>query len=113
MKKKPIDRNTTVWEQKGALISPTSEGSAAAKSADKRRRAAAPAGPRKRRRSKLDQIIGLLRGRRGASIDALAKATGWQKHSVRGAIAGAIKKKLGLKVLADTRDGKRTYRITR
>ena len=38
-------------------------------------------------------------------------ATGWQAHSVRGAISGAIKKRLGLKVTSEKSDGVRTYRI--
>lgn len=63
--------------------------------------------------SKLNAIIELMRAKRGASIDALVKATGWQQHSVRGAISGMLKKKLGLKVVSERVDGARTYRITK
>ena len=62
--------------------------------------------------SKQAQVIGMLRGSKGATIEALVKATGWQPHSVRGLIAGALKKRLGLKVVSDKPgDGKRVYRI--
>ena len=43
--------------------------------------------------SKLDALVALLRSPNGASIDELATATAWQKHSVRGALAGTLKKK--------------------
>jgi hypothetical protein len=61
---------------------------------------------------KLGVMIGLLRRPDGASLEALMKATGWQAHSVRGAIAGAIKKRRGLKVEAKLGPrGQRVYRI--
>jgi Protein of unknown function (DUF3489) len=61
--------------------------------------------------SKLGIVIGMLRSTKGVTIEALAKATGWQAHSVRGAISGAIKKKHGLTVTSEKIDGVRTYRI--
>lgn len=54
----------------------------------------------------------MLREPKGKSIDDLMKATGWQAHSVRGAISGAIKKKLGLTVTSEKADGVRVYRIS-
>ena len=62
--------------------------------------------------TKLATVISMLRHPKGATSEALCKATGWQSHSVRGALAGAIKKKLGLKVLSEKNDGVRYYRIT-
>jgi len=62
--------------------------------------------------SKLGIVIGMLRSTKGATIEALSKATGWQAHSVRGAISGAIKKKHGLTVASEKVDGVRTYRIS-
>lgn len=60
--------------------------------------------------SKLDQIVAALRSPKGASISHLATLTGWQGHSVRGALAGSLKKR-GLKITS-TRDGdERIYRI--
>ena len=57
-------------------------------------------------------LIDLLKRKNGASIDEIVKATGWQAHSVRGAISGALKKKLGLTVeSAVTENRGRVYRI--
>jgi hypothetical protein len=71
-----------------------------------------PSMPHVRDGSKLAEMIALLRRREGATIDQMAKATGWQTHSVRGAMSGALKKKLGLIVTSSKADGVRTYRIT-
>lgn len=60
--------------------------------------------------SKLDQLITMLRASTGASMPAMTAATGWQAHSVRGAIAGALKRK-GLKVLSEKAEGERRWRI--
>ena len=62
--------------------------------------------------TKQAQLIEMLRSSEGASIEEIVAATGWQPHTVRGAIAGALKKKLGLDVTSD-RDEKRgrVYRI--
>lgn len=61
--------------------------------------------------SKIGKVVALLRGPKGASIAALQRATGWQAHSVRGALAGTIKKKLGLSVVSEKTGTVRTYRI--
>ena len=61
---------------------------------------------------KLEIVIAMLRSTKGATIESLSKATGWQAHSVRGAISGAIKKKRGLVVTSEKLDGVRTYHIT-
>lgn len=65
----------------------------------------------KARVTKLDTILKMLRAKRGVDIQALVEATGWQPHSVRGAIAGQIKKKLGLTVVTERVDGRTIYRI--
>lgn len=78
------------------------------------RRPAAKSKPAGRADSKQAKMITLLRRPGGASLDALMKATGWQRHTIRGAIAGALKKRLKLKVVATkSADGARVYRITR
>jgi hypothetical protein len=59
--------------------------------------------------SKLDQVEALLRAGTGASIAEIMAATGWQQHSVRGAMAGALKKR-GLEITSDKVDGMRRYR---
>jgi len=61
--------------------------------------------------SKQDQIVALLQRPGGATLDGLVKATGWQKHSVRGFLAGTVRKKLKLPLLSLKIDGIRTYRI--
>jgi hypothetical protein len=64
-----------------------------------------------RENSKLANVIALLRRKEGATIEELTNATGWQSHSVRGALSGALKKKLGLKITSAKSDGVRTYRV--
>lgn len=60
--------------------------------------------------TKLDQIAHALRSRGGATIPDLMELTGWQSHSVRGALAGALKKR-GLEIQSDRVSGERRYRI--
>jgi len=60
---------------------------------------------------KIRTLLALMHRPGGASIADLMKAAGWQAHSVRGAISGAIKKKLGLSVVSERVDGVRFYRI--
>jgi hypothetical protein len=55
----------------------------------------------------------LLKRPDGATLNQLVEVTGWQAHTVRGAMAGALKKKLGLNIASDKTDGQeRKYRIT-
>lgn len=61
--------------------------------------------------SKLDQVEALLRASTGASIAEIMAATGWQQHSVRGAMASALKKR-GLVITSDKVDGTRRYRAS-
>jgi hypothetical protein len=61
--------------------------------------------------SKQDKIVALLQRPKGATLDALVKETQWQKHSVRGFLAGTVRKKLKLPLLSEKIDGVRTYRI--
>jgi len=61
--------------------------------------------------SKQDRVVALLRQPKGATLAMLVKATGWQKHSVRGFLAGTVRKKLKLPLLSEKIDGIRTYRI--
>ena len=51
--------------------------------------------------TKQAMLIEMLRAPEGATIDEIVAATGWQSHTVRGAIAGALKKKLGLEVTSE------------
>jgi DNA-binding MarR family transcriptional regulator len=56
--------------------------------------------PPPRAGTKQAKLIELLQRPEGATVEQIAAATGWQHHTIRGAIAGALKKKLGLKVEA-------------
>ena len=68
--------------------------------------------PASGRQSKQQTCLGLLGRREGATIEDLEEATGWQKHSVRGFLAGAVRKKLGLTLVSEKPDaGPRRYRI--
>lgn len=60
--------------------------------------------------SKLDTVIALLRRPEGATLDQIVEATGWQRHSARGALAGGVKKKLGAAVVSEKADGVRRYK---
>ena len=71
----------------------------------------AKAKPAPRPTSKIAKVVEMLRKPSGATIKAIMDATDWQAHSVRGAIAGAIRKKMGLKVVSETRGDERVYRI--
>jgi hypothetical protein len=94
--------------------------------ATKRRRRAATAAPEPikktkgrtkapsaaRRGTKTAKILALLRRPTGASLSELRKATGWQAHSVRGFLSGAVKKKIGPRIDSVSRDDdERAYRV--
>lgn len=71
-----------------------------------------PKAPRVRDGSKQAQLISMLRRAKGATIEEIAEALSWQPHTVRGAIAGALKKKLGLDIISEKDDKRgRIYRI--
>jgi len=61
--------------------------------------------------SKQGQVIALLSRKTGVTIAAIMRATGWQKHSVHGFLAGVVKKKLGLGLVSEKTNGDRIYRI--
>ena len=65
-----------------------------------------------KRPSKQDAVIAMLRRPEGATVDEVRAATGWQPHTVRGVFSGALKKKLGLAVVATKEERGRVYRIT-
>jgi Protein of unknown function (DUF3489) len=57
------------------------------------------------------QILAMLRDRSGTTIAAMVVATGWQEHSVRGFLAGVVRKRLGLNLVSEPGEHGRTYRI--
>jgi hypothetical protein len=57
------------------------------------------------------RIIAMLRTSAGATIASLVAATEWQQHSVRGFLAGVVRKKLALNLVSEQTDKGRVYRI--
>jgi Protein of unknown function (DUF3489) len=90
-----------------------------AKPVKHKRRIAAAADQRRQPSAKLQQhseskkarIIAMLRAPNGATIEAMMRATGWQPHSIRGFLAGVIRKKLGLNLVSAATESGRVYRI--
>ncbi len=93
------------------------EAKPASKPARKRKKATTRANsagttPKIRNGTKQAALIAMLRRPKGATISQIAEATGWLHHTIRGAMSGALKKKLGLNVTSEKPDGKdRIYRI--
>jgi hypothetical protein len=73
--------------------------------------APAPETSRPNRSSKQSRILAMLQSPTGATIAAIAKATGWQQHSVRGFLAGVVRKRLNLKLISKRVDDHRIYQI--
>jgi len=64
--------------------------------------------------SKKGIVIDLLRRKEGATMAEIAKATGWQNHSIRGFISGQLTKKMGLTVESSKNEaGERTYKLAK
>jgi hypothetical protein len=61
--------------------------------------------------NKATLVVGMLQSSRGASLQQIMHATGWQAHTVRGFVSAYLKKKLGLTVRSFVRDGERVYAI--
>jgi Protein of unknown function (DUF3489) len=61
--------------------------------------------------SKQSHVIALLSSPKGATIVAIMQATGWQRHSVRGFLAGVVRSRLKLNLISQKVDGARVYRI--
>jgi len=73
---------------------------------------AAPKSHTPRDGTKQAQLIAMLRAESGATIEEIVAALDWQAHTARGAMSGALKKKLGLTIISEKVDGRgRVYAI--
>jgi hypothetical protein len=70
-----------------------------------------PRGKKAEPGSKQSRVIAMLQSPAGATIAAMMQATGWQQHSVRGFLAGVVRKRLKLKLGSKKVDGTRVYRV--
>jgi hypothetical protein len=83
----------------------------AARPASRKRQVAASSKPRAKPDTKRERIIAMLRAPAGATVSRMMSATDWQQHSVRGFLAGVVRKKLGLNLVSEPTDKGRVYRI--
>ena len=91
---------------KAARVNTRGRAAKATKSA--RHPARSPVGERMNKQAKL---LDLLKRPTGATIAILMEASGWQQHSVRGFLAGVVRKKLGLELISAVESDQRVYRI--
>ena len=64
-----------------------------------------------RSQTKQARVIAMLLAPVGATVDTIAGAVGWQQHSVRGFLAGVIRKMLALNLISERGDKGRVYRV--
>jgi len=67
--------------------------------------------PKAKPKGKLATLVEMLSRAEGTTLDAMVAATGWQAHSVRGAMSGSLKKAMGLTITAEKTEAGRVYRI--
>jgi hypothetical protein len=91
--------------------SPRSSARKTARPARRKRPSAASSKPRAKPDTKHARIIAMLQSPAGATVARMMSATDWQQHSVRGFLAGVVRKKLGLNLISEQTDKGRVYRI--
>ena len=91
--------------------SPRSAARTISKSKRRSRSTRSPLNTSMRHDTKHARILAMLRAPAGATIAAIMTATEWQQHSVRGFLAGVVRKKLGLNLISEQTDKGRVYRI--
>jgi Protein of unknown function (DUF3489) len=90
---------------------PRSAARKTAKPTHRKRSATASSRPAARPDTKHARILAMLRKPAGATIAAIMAATEWQQHSVRGFLAGVVRKKLELNLVSEQTEKGRVYRI--
>jgi hypothetical protein len=102
-----------IWKAAQSLVSRQNAPDVATKPGKSRKRPTPKAKAHTARDgSKKADIIRLLERAKGATLEELMEATGWQAHSVRGFISGTLSKKLKMKIDSfRTEKGNRTYRV--
>jgi len=69
--------------------------------------------PTQRKGTKQEALIAMLRAPEGATIEQIMTATNWASHTIRGAMSGALKKKLGLTITSEKVEGRgRVYKLS-
>ena len=112
-----VKRSRTVGKAQTQAAAPTKTHSSPAKRIPTSRAATPRSRPHKAPlpsvppASKQSLLIAALRSGKGASVTQLAEVTGWQHHTIRGAISGVLRKKLGLTVVTEKAEGGAIYRI--
>jgi hypothetical protein len=61
--------------------------------------------------SKQDRVVAMLRYPEGSTIAAISRVTNWKAHTVRGFFSSVVRRRLGLDLRSERRDGIRIYRI--
>jgi hypothetical protein len=95
----------------GPKRSPQSSSQKTNRPTSRKRPAAVPSKPRAKPDTKHARIIAMLQSSAGATVAQMMAATDWQQHSVRGFLAGVVRKKLGLNLVSELTDKGRVYRI--
>jgi len=110
-KAKPTKRSATTSQNKPTTVArPPAK---AVPSPPQLRVATKTASTTKRSSTKQETVLGMLRRPKGTTVAAIAKAMGWQQHSVRGFLAGVVKKKLKLKLKSEMVGEQRVYSIAK
>ena len=107
----PLRSTKTKTSQKSAPAKRSFRSKPASAANASRTRVTQSTAPIERSGSKQSVVLGMLRGPTGASVASIMTATGWQPHSVRGFLAGVVRKKLKLNLISTPSEAGRIYKI--